>query len=245
VLNNSIVLLLILFSTNLYSEPLQSFSKAKKLLKEVYSTHQYTFYANCKYSYIKGNMIDRESCGYIPRNERTKKGKINKRAKRIEWEHIVPAENFGRQFTCWREGDAKCVKKNGKPYKGRKCCTKVNKKYRIMQADMHNLVPTIGELNADRSNYRFDFKEASIGQYGDVPFQVLFKERRAKIKKDIRGDVARAYLYMADTYGMALSKQERKKFNAWDIEDPLSEWEIKRFEIMYHFLNRNSDTLLK
>ena len=31
------------------------------------------------------------NCGYEPRNEFTKKGKVNKRAKRIEWEHVVPA----------------------------------------------------------------------------------------------------------------------------------------------------------
>jgi deoxyribonuclease-1 len=35
-------------------------------------------------------MIDRNSCGYVPRNELTKKGKENERANRIEWEHIMP-----------------------------------------------------------------------------------------------------------------------------------------------------------
>ena len=30
-------------------------------------------------------MIDRDSCGYVPRNEYTKKGKKNERARRIEW----------------------------------------------------------------------------------------------------------------------------------------------------------------
>ena len=35
-------------------------------------------------------MIDRDSCGYVPRNEYTKKGKKNERARRIEWEHVMP-----------------------------------------------------------------------------------------------------------------------------------------------------------
>jgi len=34
-------------------------------------------------------MIDRKSCGYKPRNERIKKGKVNQRARRIEWEHLT------------------------------------------------------------------------------------------------------------------------------------------------------------
>jgi len=173
-------------------------------------------------------MIDVKSCGYIPRNARTKKGKVNKGAKRIEWEHLIPAENFGRQFPCWREGNAKCVKKNAKSYKGRRCCEKLNKKYRIMQADIHNLFPAVGELNGDRSNFRFDFEEASVGQYGECKFDVLFKERRAKVKKELRGVIARDYLYFNQYYGMKLSKQEMKKYKAWNKQYPATIWEIER-----------------
>jgi len=80
-------------------------------------------------------MIDRNSCGYVPRNELTKKGKENERVDRIECEHIMPAENFGRHLPCWREG-------------GRKACSK-DPIFNKMEADMHNLVPAIGELNDD------------------------------------------------------------------------------------------------
>lgn len=173
-------------------------------------------------------MIQRDSCGYQPRNERTNKGKVNQRARRIEWEHVMPAENFGRQFSCWYDGDSKCVKKNGKTYKGRKCCNKVSKKYRIMQADMMNLVPAVGELNADRSNFRYGADEPKVGQYGSVPFQVDFKRKRAYIQASKRGDVARIYLYMAKRYGIKLSKQERKMMEAWSKADPLDKWEKEK-----------------
>jgi deoxyribonuclease-1 len=173
-------------------------------------------------------MIDRKSCGYIPRNERTKKGKVNKRARRIEWEHLIPAENFGRQFSCWRNGNSKCVNKKGKAYKGRKCCTKVNKRYKLMQADMHNLFPAVGELNADRKNFRFDFTEGTNGQYGACEFNVIFKHRRAKVREEIRGIIARDYLYFNKRYKMKLSKQELKKFNIWNKQYPADAWEIKR-----------------
>ena len=55
--------------------------------------------------------------------------------------HVMPAENFGRHLSCWKEG-------------GRKACKK-DPIFNEMEADMHNLVPAIGELNADRSNYKF------------------------------------------------------------------------------------------
>lgn len=136
-----LILSLILLATVLFSSS-TSFSKSKKNLRKIYRDHQTTIYCDCKYNYRdKKNMIDRKSCGYTPRNERTKKGKVNKRARRIEWEHLIPAENFGRQFSCWRDGDSRCVTSKGKHYKGRKCCNKVNKFYKIMQSDMHNLFP--------------------------------------------------------------------------------------------------------
>lgn len=212
-----------------YAGSNESFSKSKKQLRTIYQDHQITFYCGCKYDYQdKRDMIDNAACGYTPRNVRYKSGKPNTRSKRIEWEHVVPAENFGRQFSCWREGSSSCVKSNGKHYKGRKCCTKVSKEYRIMQADMHNLVPAIGELNGDRSNYRYDFELPQSKQYGACEFEVLFKERRARVRKDIRGNIARTYLYMNDRYGMKLSKQEQKKFQAWDKEDPVDAWENER-----------------
>ena len=48
----------------------------QKLLKEIYKDHQTTFYCGCKYNPLdKDKMIDRNSCGYVPRNELTKKVK--------------------------------------------------------------------------------------------------------------------------------------------------------------------------
>jgi len=223
-----LLLSLILLATLLFSSN-ASFTKSKKELRKIYKDHQTTIYCDCKYNYKdKKNMIDRKSCGYIPRNERTKKGKINQRARRIEWEHLIPAENFGRQFSCWREGNSKCVSSKGKHYKGRKCCTKVNKKYKMMQADMHNLFPAVGELNADRKNFRFDFELATKKQYGQCEFNVLFKQKRARVRQEIRGIIARDYLYFNKKYNMKLSKQELRKFKAWNKKYPPNSWEIER-----------------
>jgi len=221
------LILLLLLTTILFSAN-TSFSKSKKQLRKIYKEHQTTIYCGCKYNYKdKKNMIDRKSCGYIPRNERTKKGKVNKRARRIEWEHLIPAENFGRQFSCWRDGNSKCVNKKGK-YKGRRCCTKVNRQYKQMQADMHNLFPAVGELNADRKNFRFDFEIGQSGQYGMCEFNVLFKKRRVRIKENLRGVIARDYLYFHQRYNMQISKKEMKKYTTWNKQYPPNNWEIER-----------------
>ena len=207
----------------------ESFSKSKKELRKIHRDHQVTFYCGCKYNYSnKANMIDRDSCGYVPRNEYTKSGKKNERARRIEFEHVIPAENFGRQFSCWRDGASECVNSKGKSYKGRKCCEKVNRKFRIMQADMHNLQPAIGELNADRSNYRYDFELPTPGQYGICQFEVDFKADRARVKEELRGVIARTYLYFNTQYGMKLSKQELQKYEVWNKTYSPTSWERER-----------------
>lgn len=210
-----------------------SFSKAKKLMKKVYVDHQVTFYCGCDYSYIqvKGketSLVNPASCGYKPRTPVTKKGKQNIRTTRIEWEHVIPAENFGRQFACWRDGATACVKKDGKPYKGRKCCEKVDRKFAIMQADMHNLRPAIGELNGDRSNFRYGMITGEPRAYGRCDFEVDLKERRVEPKEDIRGDIARTYWYFEKEYGMKISDHDRKLLQAWEKSDPADQWERER-----------------
>ena len=214
---------------------ISSFSKAKKLLKKAYIGNQQTFYCSCNYSYIqvKGketSLINPSSCGYTPRNPITKKGKTNERSTRIEWEHIVPAENFGRQFKCWTEGHERCVKSNGKSFKGRQCCSKVNDQFRAMEADPRNLVPAIGELNGDRSNFRYGMIEGEPRAYGKCDFEVDFKHRVAEPKEDIRGDIARTYFYMRDTYGMVIGKKDLRLLEVWNKEDPEDVVEKRRIQ---------------
>lgn len=194
----------------------QSFSQSKKILKDIYADHHTTFYCGCEYSYAnKGNMIDRSSCGYEPRIAVSKKGKDNTRARRIEWEHIMPAENFGRHLPCWKEG-------------GRKNCTQVSPEFRAMEADMMNLVPAIGELNGDRSNFRYGPFDPKPGQYGECRFQVDFEADRAYVRPEIRGDIARIYFYMSEKYNIPLSKQERQMMEVWSKQDPIDAWEIEK-----------------
>ncbi|MFH7327162.1 endonuclease, partial [Desulfurivibrio sp. C05AmB] len=58
-----------------------------------------TFYCGCEWEWTgrSGGRIDFDSCGYEIRAQEN-------RAVRIEWEHIVPASNFGRARQCWQDG---------------------------------------------------------------------------------------------------------------------------------------------
>lgn len=114
-------LLLLLFAMGAQADAPRTFSEAKKVAWKLYAPQSTEFYCGCKYT---GNKVNLAACGYVPR-------KNAKRAARIEWEHIVPAWQIGHQRQCWQEG-------------GRKNCTRYDPTYQKAEADLHNLVPSIG-----------------------------------------------------------------------------------------------------
>ncbi|UTV28150.1 deoxyribonuclease I [Photobacterium atrarenae] len=189
--------------------PPASFSKAKKIAVQIYQDHPVSFYCGCAITWQgRKGIPDLQSCGYQIRKQ-------PKRASRIEWEHVVPAWQFGHQLQCWQDG-------------GRKNCRK-NAAFRTMEADLHNLTPTIGEVNGDRSNFSFmPWSHQQGAYYGQCAMKVDFKARRADPPVAARGPIARIYLYMSDTYPFRLSRQQRQLMEAWDRQHPVSDWECER-----------------
>jgi deoxyribonuclease-1 len=200
------------------NQEVQSFSKAKKILeKKVYKNNRLTLYC--------GAAFDTKKKVTPPLGFTTTK--YVKRAKKIEWEHVVPAENFGRTFSEWRDGHKECVNSKGKAFKGRKCADKVNIEYRYMQSDMFNLYPAIGAVNALRSNYNFTMLPDTKSDFGSCAMKI--DNRKAEPPKAARGRIARTYLYMEGAYKRySMSKSQRQLMNAWDKMYPVDAWECAR-----------------
>lgn len=154
--------------------------------------------------------------------------KDEKRASRIEWEHVVPAYAFGHALPEWLEGHPDCVKNNGKPYKGRDCAEKTNKQFQFMQADMYNLRPAIGEVNGRRSNYSFAMLDGEKRIFGICNMEI--ENQKAEPPDERMGDIARTYFYMDTAYpGLSIiSGKNEKLFAAWDAQDPVDAWECER-----------------
>lgn len=148
-------------------------------------------------------------------------------AYQVEWEHVVPAENFGRTFSEWRDGHPSCVNNEGKSFKGRKCAEKVNHDYRLMQSDLYNLYPAVGAVNATRANYNFEMLPSSSSSFGSC--EVKIHGRKVEPTVASRGRIARTYLYMEQTYPKyKMSKQQKQLMITWDKQFPVSKWECKR-----------------
>ena len=201
-------------------------ANTKRLLAKLHEDigHLKTVYCGC--SYVRkgrtGGDVDRETCGLESR-------KNEKRSDRVEWEHVVPASWFGRERACWTDGDPRCVKKDGKSFKGRKCCLKPNVDPAFVTAhnDPHNLFPAGGEVNGDRSAHPYGTVEEERRAYGTCDFEVGGFPKVAEPTSGVRGELARAMLYMAERYSVDV-QMTREELLGWHESDPPEDWERER-----------------
>lgn len=198
---------------------IEDFSQAKRVLKKVFSGHEETLYCGCRYY---GKELNLNSCGvYVP--------EAPKRLKRLEWEHIVPAAKFGEAIKAWKTGDQICSGGKKGSRKGRKCAERASPLFRQMEGDLYNLWPESGEINGARSNKppreQADGRLRTFGSCLTKIGRKLFEPR-----KEARGIIARAYLYMNWAYDVSLSDSERRMFERWERENPPGAWECERAE---------------
>lgn len=220
--------------TGLGNSTIQSFNTAKKTLeRQVYYDHRETIYCGVQFHENKKTNL--------PLGFESKKHK--QRCNRIEWEHVLPAENFGRTFKEWRDGDPQCVDSKGKSFRGRKCASKVNLEYRYMQSDLYNLYPAVGCVNAQRSNFNFTMLPSAPSVFGACEMKI--EGSKAEPPAEARGQIARTYQYMDWAYPRyKMSSQQRKLMQAWDKMYPISPWECSRAKRI-KLIQKNSNPFIE
>ena len=171
-----------------------------------------TVYCGCDWEWrgrSGGRIILDDSCPFEIRNNET-------RGERIEWEHILPASTMAwwADRECWDEG-------------GRSECSSEDPEYVAKYTDMHNLTPSIGEMNSDRSNFAFSSVNRPA-KHGVCDSRVNFDERTFEPRDEAKGFVARAYFYMAYTYDIPLPRGKQRTLMAWDEAHPPTAWERER-----------------
>lgn len=207
---------IVFISSSTFAAAPTTFSQAKVALKKhIYFDQNNhgalgTLYCGCDWQWVgsSGGRIEPERCGYKIRA-------IENRGIRTEIEHIVPASWFGQQRQCWQNG-------------GRKNCNKNDPVFSLMEADLHNMSVSVGELNADRSNYRFGLLPGTPQQHGLCKSKVDFKARVFEPRDEVKGLVARVNFYMTDRYNLTMSEQQQRLFMAWNKQFPVSRWELER-----------------
>lgn len=193
------------------------FEEAKQRLRKLFARGS-DFYCACSYNLERRPNVDPSSCGLRSRADR---------AKRIEWEHVVPASAFGRRFAEWRQGHPSCKGRNAK---GRNCARQASATFREMEADMYNLQAAVGELNRVRGNFAFDEIPGEPREFGACDFEVFAD--KVEPRAAIRGDIARIYFYMDARYPgfEIINDANRKILEDWDLADPLDAAERERIQ---------------
>lgn len=205
-----------------------SWSQAKSLAARVWEAQRpergvYTsFYCGCDITRrgSTGGDVDLASCGYVSNGGES-------RAKRLEWEHVMPAARIGEGRSCWVRGAPQCVRK-GEAFAGRDCCEIADPIYAMAASDPVNLTPAIGEVNGDRSNYEFGLvpQSRSDVSYGQCQMKIDRSARTAEPPAARRGDIARIYAYMSTAYRIPVTTEEAVRLRGWMEADPVSAEEI-------------------
>ena len=189
--------------------------------------HRVTLYCGCPYERggDSGGDINSEPCGHATRTDET-------RSESVEWDHVTPASWFGAYRPCWK-GHERCVRMSGEhkgeSYGKRECCYKqgVDPEFRAAFVDPHNLFPADGEVNNDRGNHAYGTVPGEPRFYGACDFEVGGAPKVAEPDKCVRGELARAMLYMKDQLGARL-EMPRDVLLAWHEADPPEDWERRR-----------------
>lgn len=212
----------------------QSFYAVKKeMLDKIYYDHRQTLYCNAEFTKHKHIITPR---GFKLPDVRhadfqvydITAEELGRKAERMEWEHIVPAQNFGKTFKEWSIGHKNCVSHKGKKFKGRSCAEQESEEFRYMYTDMYNLYPSIGAVNYLRANFNFtQFDSRMPNTFGTCRLKI--SKNKAEPDDDIKGLIARTYLYMQQTYPRySIGEPMYGILKAWAKKYPVTQWECRR-----------------
>ncbi len=212
------VLSFLLLSLTLFGRGLEApdnRSQAKNVVMMIDLDYKKSAINGCAYDYDKTScmdktIVDAHSCGLVENNLS------------IKWMQIVPDTFYGRNRACMNE--KKCVNIFTKALFGSPmCCRRIDTEYKKMEADLFNLIPVVSTLVAAQKGRVFGMVNTPLETIGSTKIGSDTIEPSGEVK----GNVARVYLYMQGRYGLQLSKRQIALYEAWNKLDPVDAKECK------------------
>ncbi len=118
------------------------------------------------------------------------------------------------------------------------CRTVFSEKFAQMESDLHNLYPEAQELIAYRNGREFGIVDGEDWRYEDC--DVEWRKGIMEPRELVRGNIARAILYMRATYRIAISDEFLELLKAWNREDPPSKQELERNDAIERLQGRRN-----
>jgi len=187
---------------------------SKKELKKLYleGGHNRTLHCGCVFDNIQ--QVAPQACAHgVKGGDQVRDRKI------LGWTHAVPVAVFAKPLKCWNEALCKRGRVSGD--NGARCCNVLSQKFKKREADMHNLFPAIGDVEKMKSSPKF-------GGLEEYRFCSAQSKPVLRPRPGARGDIARAYFYMARQYNLTIAENLENQLRKWHLEDPPDKWEEER-----------------
>ena len=192
------------------SSSMVSLETAKKEMKQVYLDSGQTKTLHCGCFFDKQKQVYPNLCDMAP-----ERFKVKGERKILKWVHAMPVAAFAGSMNCWEQ--LICTRSDGSKFKGVNCCSNISPKFKLMESDMHKLIPTFDWiLETENDSYE------SVHLGGMAEYKVCMNE--GVIPKDptsvARGNLARSYLYMSFQYRIHIQDALEERLRTWHFEDP-------------------------
>ena len=133
--------------------------------------------------------------------------------RRYNIEHVFPMSWVGKALRC---GD-------------RDRCRATSEQFNRIESDMHNLYPARKDLNRRRASMAYGILKGERWVEAKCDMEIDTRRRRVEPRPAVRGDIARAMLYMADRYPeLRLYRKQRELLERWHRQDPVDRAERER-----------------
>lgn len=131
----------------------------------------------------------------------------------INIEHIFPMSWVTKSLQCGEREE----------------CRNNSDRFNQIEADMHNLYPALADINYARSSMAFAILDGEDHYQPGCDFEIDKRRYLAEPRSAARGEIARAMLYMANTYPeLKLYRRQRELLEQWHRQDPPSDEERRR-----------------
>lgn len=140
----------------------------------------------------------------------------SRKGRKINVEHVFPMSWATRALQCGT----------------RKRCRRKSPQFNRLEADLHNLYPSMTAINDARGSMRFGRLPGEIRHFGGCDFEVDERQRIVEPRKSVRGEIARAMFYMRDEYELTLYRKFGELLIRWHRQDPPNRLEIRRNDLI-------------
>ena len=203
-------------------------SQVKNIIKMLHLDHKMTWLNGCAYSYdvtscMDKTIIDTSTCSVTEQNQT------------MIWIQVVPDTFYGRNMACMTK--PVCVNAfSGKLFGSPMCCRRINEKYRQIESELFNLIPVTSEFAKIYQGKIFGEVKKVKWLIGNVKIDDKYIEPPEQIK----GDIARVYLYMDERYGLQISLEQKELFRRWHRLDAVDKRECALAKIIMKVQNRTN-----